>query len=267
MGCKDALLPETLLKNHTLNCLKFEDNTIQPYHDNWCLFRALALQLPGNQWVEEKTPENFNSFIKRIDGISFKQFKGDHMNDIPIVEDLLTLNILLYDIDIVDWNNIRELAWRSVQNTKILSKFWDWIIVYVIWAALMQSFNIFVVLIVTGFSKKQSNWNEIQLHAVDEWKLSIRTTYIKLKKLFDKLDSFRIEYTNEQKLLKSYLCSTLNQFVCKKKASKTPIQKNGLESIFTSRFPFPQLLWMNQPSFATLIIITSLVLSSLLLKS
>ena len=38
------------------------------------------------------------------------------MNDIPIVEDLLTLNILLYDIDIVDGNIIGELARRSVKK-------------------------------------------------------------------------------------------------------------------------------------------------------
>ena len=38
------------------------------------------------------------------------------MNDIPTVEDLLTLNILLYDIDIVDGNIVGELATRSVQK-------------------------------------------------------------------------------------------------------------------------------------------------------
>ena len=38
------------------------------------------------------------------------------MNDIPTVEDLLTLNILLYDIDIGDGNFIGELARRSVQK-------------------------------------------------------------------------------------------------------------------------------------------------------
>ena len=48
-----------------------------------------------------------------MDGLSADQFQGDHMNDIPTVEDLLTLNILLYDIDIVDDNIIGELTWRS----------------------------------------------------------------------------------------------------------------------------------------------------------
>ena len=38
------------------------------------------------------------------------------MNDIPIAEDLLTINILLYDIDIVDGNIVGELARRSVRN-------------------------------------------------------------------------------------------------------------------------------------------------------
>ena len=38
------------------------------------------------------------------------------MSNIPTVEDLLTLNILLYDIDFVDGNIIRELARRSMQK-------------------------------------------------------------------------------------------------------------------------------------------------------
>ena len=49
-------------------------------------------------------------------GLSPNQFRKVHMNDIPIVEDLLTLNVLLYDIHIVDGNIIGELARRSVQK-------------------------------------------------------------------------------------------------------------------------------------------------------
>ena len=48
-----------------------------------------------------------------MDGLSPDQFEGVHMNDIPIVDDLLTLNILRYDKDIVDGNIIGELATRS----------------------------------------------------------------------------------------------------------------------------------------------------------
>ena len=40
------------------------------------------------------------------------------MNDFPVVEDLLTFNILLYDMDFVNVNIIGELAWRSKQKLK-----------------------------------------------------------------------------------------------------------------------------------------------------
>ena len=81
-----------------------------------CPSRALAHQLPGTQRLEEETSKLFNLFINKMDGLCPNQFQGVHMIDIPIVEDLLTLNILLYDIDIVDGNIIGELVRRSVQK-------------------------------------------------------------------------------------------------------------------------------------------------------
>ena len=48
MGCRNAVLPEPLLKNCTINCLTFEENTRQPNNDNLCLFCAFALLLHGN---------------------------------------------------------------------------------------------------------------------------------------------------------------------------------------------------------------------------
>ena len=51
-----------------------------------------------------------------MDGLSPNQFQGVHMNDISTTEYLLTLNILLYDIDIVDGNIIGELARGSTQK-------------------------------------------------------------------------------------------------------------------------------------------------------
>ena len=54
--------------------------------------------------------------MNKMNEHSPNQFKGVHINGIPIVEDLLTLNILLYDIDIVDGNIIGELAKRSVEK-------------------------------------------------------------------------------------------------------------------------------------------------------
>ena len=92
-----------------------------------------------------------------MDGLSANQFQVVHMNDNPAVEDLLFLNILLYDIDIVDGNIVGEVC----SNTKILCDCWDTIIIYVMWATLMQSFKLFVVVIVTLFSTKLSIWSDI----------------------------------------------------------------------------------------------------------
>ena len=116
IGCKNAVLPEPLLRKGTINCLTFEKSTRQPYNDNLCLFRALALHLNGTQRLEEETSKLFNLFINKIDGLSPNQFQVVHMNDIPIVEDLLTLSILLYDLDIVNRNMIGELARRCVKK-------------------------------------------------------------------------------------------------------------------------------------------------------
>ena len=66
MGCKNAVLPEPLLKNGTINCLTYEENTRQPYNDNRCLFRALAVHLHGTQQLEEETCSIYSS-IKWID--------------------------------------------------------------------------------------------------------------------------------------------------------------------------------------------------------
>ena len=60
MGCKDSVLPEPLLKNQNVNCLTFERITRQPYNDNLCLFRAVALHLFGNERLEEETSKIFN---------------------------------------------------------------------------------------------------------------------------------------------------------------------------------------------------------------
>ena len=62
IGCKDTVLPELLLKNHNVNCLTYEKNTLQPYNDNVCLFRALDLHLHGNKKTRGGDFENFQHF-------------------------------------------------------------------------------------------------------------------------------------------------------------------------------------------------------------
>ena len=83
------------------------------------------------------------------------------MNDILFVGDLLTINIVLYDIDIVDANIIEELARRSLQkynNTVRLLRYNNHIC-YV--SNINAVFQDFVVLIVTLFSTELSIWTDI----------------------------------------------------------------------------------------------------------
>ena len=108
MGCKIAVSPQLPSRNGTINCLTYEEYVRQTNKDILCLFHVLALHLCGTQRLEERTSKLFNFFVNKKDGLSANQFQGVHMNDVPIVENLLSLNILLYVIDNVDANIIGE---------------------------------------------------------------------------------------------------------------------------------------------------------------
>ena len=109
-GCKDTVLPEPLLKNHNVNSLTFETNTRQSYNDNICLFRALALHLHGIEKLEEETSKIFNRFLVNSEEGFVSNFQGVHLNVIPNVEDLLQLNVFLYDFDFLHGKLISELC-------------------------------------------------------------------------------------------------------------------------------------------------------------
>ena len=116
MGCKDTVLPEPIFKNHNVNCLTFERNTRQTYNDNLCLFKTLALHSQGNEKLKEETSKIFNLFLNNSEDEGVLKFHGVNLNDILKVEDVLQLNIFLYDLDFVDGELIGELARRSLQT-------------------------------------------------------------------------------------------------------------------------------------------------------
>ena len=87
MGCKDAILPISLLRNPTVNCLTYEENTKKTYKDNLCLFRALALHLHGNERLEDETSKLFNLFLINSTNPDPSKFQGVCMDDFPSVDD------------------------------------------------------------------------------------------------------------------------------------------------------------------------------------
>ena len=123
LGYKDSVLPEPLLKNQLLNCLIFEKSTRKPYNDNFCLFRAFALYLFGNQRSEEETSKIFKLFLDNCGEADPSKFQTVHLTDIPKVEEMLQLKSFLYDLDFVVGELIGELAQRSIRQIEKSIKF------------------------------------------------------------------------------------------------------------------------------------------------
>ena len=118
-----------------------------------------------------------------MDRLSPNQFKGVHMNDNAIVEDLLTLNILLNDIDIVDGNVIGELARRRVRkydNTGRLLRYNNHICYESNNNAVFQSFRCPNC---DTFFSRTFNFERSFTTCSEREKISIRGTYINTEKL------------------------------------------------------------------------------------
>ena len=189
------------------------------------------------------------------------------MNDIPFVEDLLTLNIVLYDIHIVDGNIIGELARRSVQkdeNSVRMLRYNNHICYVNNNNAVFQSFRCPNC---DNFFNRTFNLERHSTTCSERVKnVYPKNVYQTQETLFGKLDSFGIEYTNKQTLFKNLAIFDFESICVQEESFKDTNTTNWMESIFPSWFPSHQILWKNQFSFATLILIISLLLSSVLLK-
>ena len=156
-----------------------------------------------------------------MDGLSADQFRGVHMNDIPMVEDLLTLNILLYDIDIVNGNIIGELARWSVQkyeNTVRLLRYNNLKCYVNINNAVFQSFRCPTC---DTFFNRTFNLDQ-HLTTCSERVKNVypKNVYQTHETLFDKLDSFGIEYTNERTLFKNLAIFDFESVCVQEESSK-----------------------------------------------
>ena len=116
MGCKDVVLPESLLKNHTVNYLTYEENTKKPYKDFPCFSRALALHLHGKERLEDETSKLFNLFPINSTNPDPSKFQRVCMDDIPSVEDIVGIKIFINDIDLIAGAMVGELAQRSIKK-------------------------------------------------------------------------------------------------------------------------------------------------------
>ena len=74
MGCTDTPLPEPLLRNPEVNC-HVSNGHDEPYNDNLCLFRAIALHLFGSIDVEPNATKIFHNFVT-VSGCEPEHFAG-----------------------------------------------------------------------------------------------------------------------------------------------------------------------------------------------
>ena len=187
------------MKNHKVNCLTFERNTRQPYNDSLCLFRALALYLHGNEKLEEETSKNFNLFLNNCGEGDPSKFQGVHMTDIPKVEDLLQLNIFLYDIDFVDGELCQRRIQKLEKSVKLLR--YNNHICYV--NNINPLFKAFRCTTCDTFFSKTGNLERHLVTCSDRVKhVYPKNVYELRETLFEKLDAFNIPYRKEQKLFK-----------------------------------------------------------------
>ena len=139
-----------------------------------------------------------------MDGLGPNELQGVHMNDIPTVEDLPTLNILLYDKDIVDGNIVGELARRNVQkyeNTVRLLRYNNHTSYVNNINAVFQAFR--CPNCGTFFNKTFNLERHLNTCSERVKNAYPRNVYQIRETLFDKLDRFGIKYTSEQKLFKN----------------------------------------------------------------
>ena len=185
------MIPETLLRNHQVNCLISDAHTQEPYNDNLHLFRALAVHLHGTTNLETSTSKTFKDFLEKL-GCDPQQFRGVSMDNLPIIEDVVDKNIFIYDIDIEDGDFVGELARRSIgkyENTVKLLRYNNHII-YV--NNIDNFFKCFRCPNCDTFFNLSQNFNKHLLRCKD------RITNIYPKNVYTlRADGFNIDYTKE----------------------------------------------------------------------
>ena len=125
------------------------------------------------------------------------------MNDIPTLEDLLQLNIFLYDIDFVDGELIGEHCRRSIhqyENSVKLSRYNNHICYVNNINALFKAFR--CTTCDTFFSKTGNLEGHLVTCSDRNKHIYPKNVYELREKLFEKLDAFNCPYKNEQKLFK-----------------------------------------------------------------
>ena len=80
-----------------------------------CLFRAISIHLFGYVDVEPKAMQLFHNFVSAT-VCDPEKCMGVSLDQIPIIEKLVELNIFIYDFDIEEVELFGELVQRSIEQ-------------------------------------------------------------------------------------------------------------------------------------------------------
>ena len=229
MGCKDAVLPESLQKPHTVSCLTYKQNTKKPCKDNLCLFRALALHLRGNERLEEETSKLFNLFLINSTNPDPSKLQVVCMDDIPSVEDKVGIRIFIYDIDRIHSAMVGQLARRSIKKYEKSVQLirYKSHICYV--DTIHTLFKAFRCPTCDTYFQKTGNLERHLVRCSERVKhIYPKIVYQLRETLFDKLDSFEIQYTDDQKLFTKLAVFDFESICIPEKKFKTARRQLGL---------------------------------------
>ena len=123
------------------------------------------------------------------------------MDDIPSVEDIVGINIFIYDIDLFDGATVGELARRSIKNYRKnvqLIRYKSHICYVDNIIALFKAFRCSTC---DTYFQKTGNLERHLVRCSERVKhIYPKNVYQLRGSLFDKLDSFDLQYTDDQKL-------------------------------------------------------------------
>ena len=116
VGCSDSVFPESLLKNHSVNCL-LSDKDKQPYKDHLCLLRKSTMYLHSHTNRGAHTSQLFTTFASKC-GSDPKNFRGMSIDRLPLVEEIVERNIFIYNFDIQVGEYVGKSARQSIGKMK-----------------------------------------------------------------------------------------------------------------------------------------------------
>ena len=92
---KSTKLPSYVLNNPAVVSLECNEHSGEPYKDNLCLFRCLALHRGCDPHNLERDTKYF---YKRYTDVSINEFEGVSLDELPDLEKLFELNIYVYEL-------------------------------------------------------------------------------------------------------------------------------------------------------------------------